>query len=75
MRATRCCGRARRRLGFPYSLDEALDALEQDQDFLLKGGVFTEDLIETWIELKRKEEADHVRLRPHPWEFALYCDV
>jgi glutamine synthetase len=59
----------------PASLDEALDALEQDHEFLLKGGVFTEDLIETWIEYKRKEEADQVRLRPHPWEFALYYDA
>jgi glutamine synthetase len=59
----------------PGSLDEALDALEADHEFLLKGGVFTKDLIETWIEYKRKEEADQVRLRPHPWEFALYYDV
>jgi glutamine synthetase len=59
----------------PHSLDEALDALEQDHEFLLKGGVFTEDLIETWIEYKRKEEADQIRLRPHPWEFALYYDA
>jgi glutamine synthetase len=59
----------------PHSLDEALDALEADHDYLLKGGVFTEDLIETWIEYKRKEEADQVRLRPHPWEFALYYDA
>jgi glutamine synthetase len=59
----------------PHSLDEALDALEQDHDFLLKGGVFTEDLIETWIDYKRREEADAMRLRPHPWEFALYYDV
>lgn len=59
----------------PGSLDEALDALEADHEFLLKGGVFTEDLIETWIEYKRKEEADQVRLRPHPWEFALYYDA
>jgi glutamine synthetase len=58
----------------PGSLEEALDALEEDHEFLLKGGVFTEDLIETWIEYKRKEEADQVRLRPHPWEFALYYD-
>jgi glutamine synthetase len=58
----------------PHSLDDALDALEADHDFLLKGGVFTEDLIETWIEYKRAEEADQVRLRPHPWEFALYYD-
>jgi glutamine synthetase len=59
----------------PHSLDEALDALEEDHEFLLKGGVFTEDLIETWIAYKRKEEADQVRLRPHPWEFALYYDA
>jgi glutamine synthetase len=58
----------------PASLDEALEALEQDHDFLLRGGVFTEDLIETWIEYKRRNEADAVRLRPHPWEFALYYD-
>jgi glutamine synthetase len=59
----------------PASLDEALDALEADHDFLLKGGVFTEDVIQTWIRYKRKEEADQVRLRPHPWEFALYYDA
>jgi glutamine synthetase len=59
----------------PGSLDEALDALEADHEFLLKGGVFTEDVIETWIHHKRKEEADAIRLRPHPWEFALYYDV
>jgi len=59
----------------PASLDEALDALEADHDFLLKGDVFTEDLIETWIRYKRHEEADAVRLRPHPWEFALYYDA
>jgi glutamine synthetase len=59
----------------PESLDRALDALESDHEFLLKGGVFTEDLIETWIDYKRREEADQVRLRPHPWEFALYYDA
>jgi glutamine synthetase len=59
----------------PGSLDEALDALEADHAFLLEGGVFTEDLIETWIAHKRREEADQVRLRPHPWEFALYYDA
>jgi glutamine synthetase len=59
----------------PGSLDEALDALEADHEFLLKGGVFTEDVIETWIAYKRREEADAIRLRPHPWEFALYYDV
>jgi glutamine synthetase len=59
----------------PGSLDEAMDALEADHEFLLKGGVFTEDLIQTWIEYKRAQEIDAVRLRPHPWEFALYYDV
>jgi len=59
----------------PASLDEALDALEADHAFLLEGGVFTEDLIETWIAHKRREEADQVRMRPHPWEFALYYDA
>jgi len=59
----------------PASLEEAMDALEQDHKFLLKGDVFTEDLIQTWITYKRTEEADQVRLRPHPWEFALYYDV
>ena len=52
-----------------------LDALEADHEFLLKGGVFTEDLIRTWIEYKRRAEADQIRLRPHPWEFALYYDT
>jgi glutamine synthetase len=52
-----------------------MDALEADHEFLLKGGVFTEDLIQTWIEYKRSGECDPVRLRPHPWEFALYYDV
>ena len=59
----------------PGSLDEALAALEADHEFLLKGGVFTHDLIDTWIRHKRREEADEVRLRPHPWEFALYYDA
>jgi glutamine synthetase len=59
----------------PGSLEEAIEALEADHEFLLKGGVFTEDLIETWIDYKRAEECDPVRLRPHPWEFALYYDV
>jgi glutamine synthetase len=59
----------------PGSLDEAMDALEADHEFLLKGGVFTEDLIQTWVEYKRNQECDPVRIRPHPWEFALYYDV
>ena len=58
----------------PGSLDEALKALEDDHAFLLEGGVFTPDVIETWIAYKRAE-ADEVRLRPHPWEFHLYLDA
>jgi len=57
------------------SLEQALDALEQDHDFLLKGDVFTKDVIETWLDYKRTKEVDPVRLRPHPHEFALYFDI
>ncbi len=57
------------------SLDEALDALEQDHEFLLKGNVFTEDALETWIAYKRENEVDALRLRPHPYEFFLYYDI
>jgi glutamine synthetase len=59
----------------PGSLPEALEALEADHDFLLAGGVFTPDLIETWIEYKRLNEIDAIRLRPHPYEFHLYFDI
>jgi glutamine synthetase len=59
----------------PASLEEALACLEDDHGFLLKGDVFTEELIETFINYKRKSEADAVRLRPHPYEFALYYDI
>jgi glutamine synthetase len=59
----------------PGSLPESLDALEADHDFLLAGGVFTPDLIETWIEFKRINEIDAIRLRPHPYEFHLYFDI
>jgi len=59
----------------PGSLEEALRALEQDSEFLRVGGVFTDDLIDTWTEYKRLEEADPVRLRPHPYEFQLYFDI
>ena len=58
----------------PDSLDGVLANLEADHDYLLAGDVFTPDLIETWIELKR-EDIDAVRLRPHPHEFELYYDV
>ncbi|PYQ20409.1 MAG: type I glutamate--ammonia ligase [Acidobacteria bacterium] len=59
----------------PGSLEEVLNALEADHSFLLEGGVFTPDVIETWLEYKRTRELDQVRLRPHPWEFALYYDI
>jgi glutamine synthetase len=59
----------------PSSLEEALDCLSDDHEFLLRGDVFSEDLIETFIEYKRKNEADAIRLRPHPYEFALYYDI
>ncbi|MGA3145261.1 MAG: type I glutamate--ammonia ligase [Verrucomicrobiota bacterium] len=56
------------------SLEAAIDALEKDHQFLLKGDVFTEDFIDMWISTKRKEH-DAIRLRPHPYEFFLYYDV
>ncbi len=59
----------------PASLEEALRALEADNEFMKAGGVFTDDLIETWISYKRLSEIDQVRLRPHPWEFMLYYDI
>jgi glutamine synthetase len=58
----------------PGSLGEALDALEADHEFLTKDGVFSEELIRTWIAYKRETEVDVVRLRPHPAEFSLYFD-
>ena len=58
----------------PGSLDEALKALERDHAFLLKGDVFTSEVIQTWIDYKRENEVDALRLRPHPYEFALYFD-
>ena len=59
----------------PGSLEEALQALRKDFEWLLKGDVFTGDVVDTWIEYKTTKEADQVRLRPHPQEFALYYDV
>ena len=59
----------------PGTLDESLDALESDYEFLLKGDVFTRDLVETWIEYKRENEVDQLRLRPHPYEFSMYYDI
>ena len=58
----------------PGSLEDALKALEEDHEFLLKGDVFTEDVIDTWIDYKRKNEVEPLRLRPHPYEFFLYYD-
>ena len=57
----------------PASLDAVLDELEKDHDYLLAGGVFTSDLIETWIEMKRAD-IDAIRVRPHPHEFEMYYD-
>ena len=59
----------------PGSLDEVFNNLERDHEFLLKGGVFTKDLIATWIDFKRKQEVDYVRLLPNPAEFELYFDL
>jgi glutamine synthetase len=59
----------------PASLEEALAALQDGFDFLLEGGVFTEDLIETWIDYKMEHEISPIRLRPHPYEFHLYYDI
>jgi glutamine synthetase len=58
----------------PGCLAEACDCLEKDHEFLLKGDVFTEDVVAQWIEMKRKEQ-DQIRLRPHPYEFHMYYDV
>jgi glutamine synthetase len=59
----------------PGSLAAALDELEKDYEFLLKGDVFTPDVVERWIEYKREEEVDPINLRPHPYEFHLYYDI
>ncbi len=59
----------------PSSLPEVLIALEEDNGYLMEGGVFTEDLLETWIDYKRTHEIDPIRLRPHPHEFELYYDI
>ena len=79
-RSTRTCIRCRpkswpRFARRPRSLDEALMRLEKDYDFLLKGDVFTADVIDTWINYKRQNEVDAIRLRPHPYEFCLYFDA
>ncbi len=59
----------------PASLEGALQALEEDHDFLLKGDVFTQDVIDRWLEYKREIEIDALRLRPHPYEFYMYYDI
>ncbi|MDQ3635816.1 MAG: type I glutamate--ammonia ligase [Acidobacteriota bacterium] len=59
----------------PGSLEQALKALEDDHEFLLKGDVFTKELIERWIEYKTKNEVDKLRLRPHPMEYSMYYDI
>ncbi|RLC27751.1 MAG: type I glutamate--ammonia ligase, partial [Deltaproteobacteria bacterium] len=59
----------------PGSLRDALKALEEDHDYLLKGDVFTSDVIDTWISYKMENEVQAIDLRPHPWEFALYYDI
>jgi glutamine synthetase len=59
----------------PSSLEEALEALEKDHEYLLKGDVFTSDVIEVWLEYKRTREVDALRLRPHPYEFYMYFDI
>jgi glutamine synthetase len=59
----------------PASLDEAMKCLQEDHEFLLQGGVFDKDTLETWIDYKLTREFDAIRLRPHPYEFMLYYDV
>ena len=59
----------------PGSLEESLEALKNDHEFLLRGDVFTKDLIDTWIDYKTENEVDPMRLRPHPYEYALYLDA
>ena len=59
----------------PGSLRAALEALEADHEFLLRGDVFTQDVIDTWINYKMEHEVKALDLRPHPWEFALYYDI
>ena len=59
----------------PGSLSDVLDCLEEDHAFLLKGGVFTEDLLDTYIDWKRVHDVDVLRLRPHPIEYVMYYDI
>ncbi|MFI5127237.1 MAG: glutamine synthetase, partial [Candidatus Acidiferrales bacterium] len=59
----------------PGSLEESLKALENDHKFLLKGDVFSQDLVNLWVEYKMKNEVNALRMRPHPYEFMLYYDI
>lgn len=59
----------------PATLGDALDALEDDHEYLLKGDVFTQDVLDVWIDYKRENEVDAINLRPHPYEFFLYHDI
>ncbi|HAG11618.1 MAG TPA: hypothetical protein DCK76_09620 [Desulfotomaculum sp.] len=59
----------------PRSLLELLDALEKDYSFLFCGGVFTQDVVDEWIQIKRKDEIAEVKTRPHPYEYDLYFDI
>ena len=68
-------GKAARNWECYYRIVESLKALEKDHAFLLKGDVFSHDVISEWISYKMKNEVAAVRLRPHPYEFALYYDI
>ena len=59
----------------PGSLESALEALEEDCDFLLRGDVFSQDLLSSWIDYKRQEEVSAIKARPHPYEFCMYYDT
>ncbi len=59
----------------PGSLEESLLALQHDHEYLIRGDVFTQDVIDTWLDYKRENEVDAIRLRPHPYEFCLYYDI
>ncbi len=59
----------------PGSLEEAISELDKDHEFLLKGDVFTEDVLKTWVDWKINNDVAAIRQRPHPWEFAMYYDV
>ena len=59
----------------PGSLEDALAALKEDSEFLMKGDVFTQDVVDMWVEYKMENEVNDVKLRPHPHEFYLYYDI